>query len=355
MLSFIELPSPVHRLSGAVKLILFLLWSILAMASYDTRVMALMAVAGCVLFKISKLRLKDVSFIFKMLIFFMAVNLLMIYVISPQYATTLYKTRHVLLPLPGRWAITAEQVFYETNILLKYIVMVPAAILLIVTTNPSEFAASLNRVGVSYYISYAVSLTLRYIPDVQRDYETISQAQAARGIELSKKAPLIKRLKAVSRILLPLIVSSIDRIDEIAHAMELRSFGKHKKRTWYRAAPFSRADKATLAAGTILFALLMWLSFKTGARFWNPFGGEGWGMRITLPLPSRKRLLGIKNLNLHTDTISGSDYSASIFKLAREYSLTCYDAAYLELAIRTGAGVATLDGDFREACIRAGL
>jgi predicted nucleic acid-binding protein len=66
-------------------------------------------------------------------------------------------------------------------------------------------------------------------------------------------------------------------------------------------------------------------------------------------------LLGIENLNLQTDTISGSEYSASIFKLAREYSLTCYDAAYLELAIRTGAVVATLDGDLKEACIKAGL
>jgi predicted nucleic acid-binding protein len=63
----------------------------------------------------------------------------------------------------------------------------------------------------------------------------------------------------------------------------------------------------------------------------------------------------IENLNLNTDTISGSDYSASLFKLAREYGLTCYDAAYLELAIRTQAVVGTLDSDLKEACIKAGL
>jgi predicted nucleic acid-binding protein len=66
-------------------------------------------------------------------------------------------------------------------------------------------------------------------------------------------------------------------------------------------------------------------------------------------------LESIEDLNLNTDTISGSDYSASIFKLAREYSLTCYDAAYLELAIRTQAVVGTLDGDLKNACIKAGL
>ncbi|MDR1248392.1 MAG: type II toxin-antitoxin system VapC family toxin [Treponema sp.] len=64
---------------------------------------------------------------------------------------------------------------------------------------------------------------------------------------------------------------------------------------------------------------------------------------------------GIENLNLATDVISGSDYSITLLALAREYNLTCYDAAYLELAIRTEAVVGTLDNELKEACIKAGL
>jgi predicted nucleic acid-binding protein len=60
-------------------------------------------------------------------------------------------------------------------------------------------------------------------------------------------------------------------------------------------------------------------------------------------------------LNVNTDVISGSDYSESLFKLARKYSLTCYDATYLELAIRTQAVVGTLDDNLKDACIKAGL
>jgi predicted nucleic acid-binding protein len=63
----------------------------------------------------------------------------------------------------------------------------------------------------------------------------------------------------------------------------------------------------------------------------------------------------IGNLNLVTDAISGSNYSTTLFTLAREYNLTCYDAAYLELAIRTEAVVGTLDNELKEACIKAGL
>jgi predicted nucleic acid-binding protein len=66
-------------------------------------------------------------------------------------------------------------------------------------------------------------------------------------------------------------------------------------------------------------------------------------------------LEGVENLNLTTDTTNGSDYSVSLFTLAHKYNLTCYDAAYLELAIRTRAVVGTLDNDLKEACIKAGL
>jgi energy-coupling factor transport system permease protein len=143
--------------------------------------------------------------------------------------------------------------------------------LLIVTVHPSEFAASLNRIGVPYSIAYAVSLTFRYIPDVQRDYENISQAQQARGIELSRKQSPMKRFRGAAAILLPLIFTSIDRIDVVSRAMELRSFGKYKRRTWYSARPFGRTDILTLIIAALLFILGMWITFRDGNRFWNPF------------------------------------------------------------------------------------
>ena len=271
MLSYIDRPSPVHALTGATKLIVFLLWSALTMAGYDTRVMLVMSVLGITVFIISGTKIRDVSFIFKMLVLFMVLNLITIYLFAPEQGVQIYGTRHIVVEGIGRFTLTQEQIFYEFNIILKYSMMVPMAIMLIITTNHSEFAASLNRVGVNYSIAYAVSLALRYIPDVQRDFESISQAQQARGVELSRKVSWVKRLKGVSRILLPLVFSSLDRIDVISHAMELRSFGKYKKRTWYSYRPFTRTDIIVLLAAAVLFALGMWITFQDGSRFWNPF------------------------------------------------------------------------------------
>ena len=277
MLSYIDESSPVHALTGAAKLIVFLLWSVLAMVSYQTPILIFLAAAGVVFFAVSKIRFSDISFIIKMMALFLALNLAAVYLFSPEEGVRIYQTRNVIWDgtradgSQGRFTLTWEQLFYEFNILLKYISLIPPAILLIVTTHPSEFAASLNRIGIHYTAAYAVSLTMRYIPDIQRDFEAISQAQQARGLELSRKASPVKRLARIVPLLLPLIFSSLERIEVISCAMELRGFGKHRQRTWYSSKPFSRADIVVMVVSALLFAAGMWFTFRGGNRFYNPF------------------------------------------------------------------------------------
>lgn len=271
MLSYIERESVVHRLSGVTKLIIFLLWSTAAMLTYDTRVLAFLLVLSLSVFAVSKIQLKDVAFVLYFILLFLLLNNLAIYLFSPQQGVDVYGTKHVLFELIGRYNLTWEQVFYQFNVTLKYLVVIPAALLFLVTTHPSEFASSLNKIGISYKIAFAVSLAFRYIPDIQRDFRTISQAQQARGIDLSKNEKVGKRIKNAAAIIMPLILSSLDRIEVISNAMELRGFGKGKKRTWYSQKPFHRADWIVLITGIVLFALAMIITFSNGSRFYNPF------------------------------------------------------------------------------------
>lgn len=71
------------------------------------------------------------------------------------------------------------------------------------TTHPSQFASSLNQIGVPYKIAYSVSLTLRYIPDLQEEFFTIKMSQEARGMELSRKLLLCNESKAICSLLRP--------------------------------------------------------------------------------------------------------------------------------------------------------
>lgn len=271
LFNYIERPSPIHKLTGASKLIALLMFSISTMTSFYTPFLAVVAVIALVLFRVSKIRLREVSFLVGAVTVFMLMNNVLIFLFSPEHGVSLYGSRHVLLSFGGRYAVTQEQLFYHLNLLLKYLCTIPVVILFVCTTNPSEFAASLNRIGVSYHISYAVALALRYIPDIQREYRDISRAQQARGVEMSKKATLIKRLKAASAILIPLVLSSLERIEVVSNAMELRRFGKAKQRTWYAGRDFTKWDYLTIAFSVLLMAVSMLLTFLNGSRFYNPF------------------------------------------------------------------------------------
>ena len=269
--NYIDRPSPIHRLTGATKLVCLLLWSFAAMATYDTRLLVFLALLSLLLFRVSRIGVRDVSFMLGFTAVFMVLNNLLVFLFSPQHGVELYGSSHVLLALGGRWILTKEQLFYHLNLVLKYLATIPIVLLFVCTTNPSEFAASLNRIGVKYTIAYSVALALRYIPDIQREYHEISQAQQARGIEMSKKESLVKRLKSASAILIPLILSSMDRIEVISNAMELRGFGKNKTRSWYMARRFTKWDILAMLGSALLLAAAILLNVYNGGRFWNPF------------------------------------------------------------------------------------
>ena len=209
-----------------------------------------------------------------MLILTMAIMLLnniLIYLFAPEQGVAIYGSRDVLFTIIGRYTVTKQQLLYHANVILKYTSTIPMIILFVATTNPSEFAASLNRLGVNYRIAYAVALAMRYIPDTQNEYHDISLSQQARGIEMSKKENLFKRIAAAASIILPLILSGMDRVDVIANAMELRGFGKNKKRTWYMGRKFTPVDILCIIFGIMLVVFTTVYAMVNGSRFWNPF------------------------------------------------------------------------------------
>ena len=260
-----------HALSGASKLIFFILVSVAAMMSYDTRFLLLVALASLFLFRVSEIRLKDISFVLAFAGTFAALNILMVYLFAPQYGVEIYGAKNLLWTGWGVYNLTLQELFYLLNLLLKYFSTIPLAVIFLMTTHPSQFASSLNQIGLSYKIAYAVSLTLRYIPDLQEEFYLIKMSQEARGQELSKKAPLSKRVKGNLQIVIPLIFSSLERINTIATAMELRRFGKNKKRTWYTQQAFGKLDKLVILVSVLLLAFSLLLFVVNQGRFYNPW------------------------------------------------------------------------------------
>lgn len=271
VLGYIDRPGPLHALSGVSKLVLVLGVVIGAMIGFDVRYLLAVSIGSVILWAVSGVRLRDYALVLWLILVFMVLNNIGIFLFAPQYGTELLGTRHLLVDGPWRWDLTAEQAFYQLAVTLKYFAVLPSVLLFVATTRPPEFASSLHRIGVPYRIAYAVSLTLRYIPDVQREYRIVSQAQQARGIDTSRQVPLGRRVRNLVSVLMPLLLGTFDRIEAVSAAMELRGFGRGRGRTWAVTSPVRGRDVLVMLSALVLVAVPLVLLFVNDGRFWNPF------------------------------------------------------------------------------------
>jgi predicted nucleic acid-binding protein len=63
----------------------------------------------------------------------------------------------------------------------------------------------------------------------------------------------------------------------------------------------------------------------------------------------------LSSLPIRVDDYAVHQAISELLNLARLHNLTAYDAAYLELAIREGGDMATLDDRLRQAAVNAGV
>lgn len=272
LFSYNTVDTPIHRLSGLTKLICFLLLTFAVMFSYDIRVILAVMIFSIFVFRLSKIQYSQIRAMILYVLIFVLTNAVISFFFSPEEGVRIYGTRHNIADLYGDHKLTWEQIFYQGTKFFKYLSVIPFGIIFLLTTNPSEFASSLNGIGVNYKAAFAVALTLRYFPDVQRDYHDISQAQQARGLEISHKAKFADRFKNSLLIVIPLIFSSLERVELISNAMDLRDFGKSRTRTWYTSRKFTREDYAAIAISALIFIMTACVSiFVNHSRFYNPF------------------------------------------------------------------------------------
>ena len=63
----------------------------------------------------------------------------------------------------------------------------------------------------------------------------------------------------------------------------------------------------------------------------------------------------LEKLPIMVDTSTANQAFSHTMSLARAYKLSSYDAAYLELALREGIAIATLDSALAKAAVKAGI
>lgn len=272
LFDYVEKDNIIYNLTGFTKFICFILLSASVMFSYDIRFIIGVGMISFIILRVADIRLKRIRMMLIYVSVFIILNFVLTFIFSPRYGETLYGSFHPIFSFSEHYTLSYEQLLYQLTKSAKYASAIPIGILFFLATNPSEFAASLNKAGLSYKAAYPVSLTLRYFPEMIRNYNDIALAQQSRGLDLSKKEKFMTRVKNTVNICFPLILVTLDRIEIVTNAMDLRGFGKSRRRTWYSAKPMATRDWIAIILCFLVLSTSILLSvFINHSRFWNPF------------------------------------------------------------------------------------
>lgn len=223
-----------HKLSGTTKVRLFIILIVFLIMTFDIRLILPALIGGIAGLISLKPKMKSIRYIIGFVIVMNIFNIFLYYIADPHLSTNYAAQETIWFSFTDYFVVTYETLWFLLCRFLKMIASFLISLDFILAITPSEFAAGLYNCGLPYKICTIVEMAFRYIPDISRDYNNIKISMQARGVELDpKKASLVSRLKQNILILVPLIITSFDRIGNISNAMDLRGFGKGKKRSYY--------------------------------------------------------------------------------------------------------------------------
>ncbi len=145
--------------------------------------------------------------------------------------------------------------FTQTGyIAIRLVLMIIITTLLTATTKPTDLTIALEdlmkpfkKIGLpANEIAMIISIALRFIPTLIEETQRIMKAQTSRGVDL-QEGKLKEKIMAVLSLIVPLFVSSYQRAEELANAMEARGYVPNKERTRYRQLHYTLKDFILLA------------------------------------------------------------------------------------------------------------
>ena len=223
--------SPLHKLDPRTKIILAVISIVGVFFANNPVSFALITLATLSLIIVSRISLKVILKGIKPLIFILIFTAVL----------NVFMTGGTGEPLVEFWifSIYTEGIVRAVYMALRVILLIViTSMFLTYTTSPISLTDGLEsllsplkliRIPVHTF-AMMMSIALRFIPTLVEETEKIMNAQKSRGADFSSGG-LIKRAKALVPILIPLIVSSFKRAEDLATAMECRCYRGDKKRT----------------------------------------------------------------------------------------------------------------------------
>lgn len=156
--------------------------------------------------------------------------------------------------------ITREGIYQASFMGIRLALLIVGTSMLTLTTSPimltdgiEQLLSPFKKIGLpAHELAMMMTIALRFIPTLMLETEKIMKAQKARGADF-ESGGLIARAKNLIPILVPLFISAFRRADELAVAMESRSYHGGEGRTRMKILQLTKMD----ALSVIIFIMYL--------------------------------------------------------------------------------------------------
>lgn len=256
--------SLIHKLDPRIKIISIVLLVVTIFSTKTYAGFAVMLLLTAALVAISHISFSTILKSIKPVVFVLAFTMV---------ANMLWTTGEHLLVHFWIVKIYAEGIIYAFLMAFRIVcLIVTTFVLLTYTTSPVALTDAIERLLAPlakiklpvHEFSMMMSIALRFIPTLLEETDKIMSAQKARGADF-ETGSLMKRVKALVPILVPLFVSSFRRADELASAMECRLYHGGEGKTHMKVLKCGMRDAAFLLFMCAMLALTITLNCILGA------------------------------------------------------------------------------------------
>lgn len=231
---YFPLDSPIHKIDPRMKLITAIVYIVAVFFAKSAVAYGFILLTAILLIVFSKIPIKTILKSLKPLIFIVIITgVINVFWYQPKNDSATLLVSFWIIRIYMEGIISA--VYMLTRIAC---IIIGTSVILTYTTSPialtdglEQMLAPLGKIHLPVHeFSMMMTIAMRFIPTIIEETDKIMSAQKARGSDFSSGS-LIKRIKALIPILIPLFVSSFRRADELAIAMECRCYRGGEGRT----------------------------------------------------------------------------------------------------------------------------
>lgn len=241
----------VHRTDPRVKIILLIAFITLIFCAFNFVSLAIVSAGIGTILLLSGVPIK---------LYFKSLKVIIVIVLITSVLNMFYGTGEPIFKL-GFLSITMSGVYRAVFVSVRIVLLILISSCLTFTTSPTDLTDAIERLMKPlkvfhikvHEVAMMMTIALRFVPTLLEETDKIMSAQKARGADF-ESGGLVKKVKSMTPILIPLFVSAFRRAYDLAMAMECRCYRGGDGRTRMKSLHVKRLDVYGIVFSALILA-----------------------------------------------------------------------------------------------------